>query len=190
MNRVWNDLLFIIVGSVLFVLLLIVLLINDPKEDMDKEDMLRDVIVVDAFWGTPVGDEEDRGDDVDLWVMGPADVRPVGYSNKTGTQFALLRDILGKHMTLAPVNQEQAGAGFIVPGRYTVNVHMYRHLSRSPTPVQIVVTVDGQSVYTNIVSLVFKGQETTVVNFDLDVQGVISNVGHAPRPLRDLRSSN
>ena len=188
MKMVWRDLLFNLLGSLVVIMVLILVLINDPKENETKDDEIRDRIVVDMYWGPPVGDEAHRMADVDLWVQGPADAFPVGYSNKTGTQFALLRDVLSARTTLSPVNQEQSGAQFVVPGRYTVNVHLYRIAESSiPIPVQVVVSVDGNTIYTNTVTLLFHGQEITAVNFTLDEEGVLSDVGHYQRPLRSAR---
>lgn len=186
MRLVWRDLLFNLLGSLLVVFVLVLVLINDPK-DAEQEDIVRDRLVVDLYWGPPVGKESDRDTDVDLWVTGPADVRPVGYSNRMGTQFALTRDILSRRSTLAPINHEQSGAQFIVPGQYTVNVHLFRLSDKSPLPirVQVVVYIDGKSVLTRVVDLLFNGHEVTVFNFDLDSEGVVSNVGHYQRPLRD-----
>ena len=64
--------------------------------------------------------------DVDLWVQAPGDV-PVGYSNKGGAVFNLLRDDLGRQVDLSGINYENAYSRGIVPGEYTVNVHLYRN---------------------------------------------------------------
>ena len=45
--------------------------------------------------------------DVDLWVQAPNDIA-VGYSNKGGALFNLLRDDLGKTMDLSEINHESA----------------------------------------------------------------------------------
>ena len=64
--------------------------------------------------------------DVDLWVQAPGDV-PVGYSNKGGAVFNLLRDDLGQQLDLSGLNYETAYSRGIVPGEYTVNLHLYRN---------------------------------------------------------------
>src|SRR6476469_2936813 len=53
--------------------------------------------------------------DVDLWVQAPGDV-PVGYSNKGGAVFNLLRDDLGQQLDLSGLNYESSYARGIVPG--------------------------------------------------------------------------
>jgi hypothetical protein len=46
-------------------------------------------VIVEMFW------DKATDADVDLWVQAPGDV-PVGYSNKSGAIFNLVRDDLGK----------------------------------------------------------------------------------------------
>src|SRR2546421_487736 len=46
-------------------------------------------VIVEMFWDKAIDA------DVDLWVQAPGDV-PVGYSNKSGVIFNLVRDDLGK----------------------------------------------------------------------------------------------
>lgn len=178
MNSVaWRDLLFNLLGSLLLALVLVLLLINDPQEESDSK--VRDVLIVDLYWQDPY-----RNHDVDLWVSGPADAWPVGYSHKTGTQFSLIRDITSKRMSLAPINHEQAGAQALIDGRYTVNVHLYRASNGAlPVPVTVVVSVMNKDVLSKTVELLFVGQEITVFNFTL-TDGVISNVGDFQRSLR------
>ena len=50
-------------------------------------------VIVEVRWPTELDS------DVDLWVQAPGDV-PVGYSNKGGAMFNLLRDDLGQQPTL------------------------------------------------------------------------------------------
>jgi hypothetical protein len=63
--------------------------------------------------------------DVDLWVQGPGDV-PVGYSNKGGRLFNLLRDDLGLQSDAAKINYESSFSRGIVEGEYVINVHLYK----------------------------------------------------------------
>lgn len=68
----------------------------------------------------------EQNNDVDLWVHGPGEMKPVGYSNKGGLLFNLLRDDLGHQFDILQTNFENAYTRGIVPGEYTVNVHCYR----------------------------------------------------------------
>ena len=64
--------------------------------------------------------------DVDSWREAPADV-PVGYSNKGGEVFNLLRDDLGATADLTGLNYEFTYSRGVPKGEYAVNVHLYRN---------------------------------------------------------------
>ena len=57
----------------------------------------------------------DMDADVDLWVKAPDDI-PVGYSNKGGAIFNLLRDDLGKTLDLSSINHESAYSRGVAAG--------------------------------------------------------------------------
>jgi hypothetical protein len=135
--------------------------------------------------------------DVDLWVQGPGDV-PVGYSNKGGRVFNLLRDDLGKRNDATDLNYENAYSRGIVPGDYTVNVHLYRDSDRIyPVPVTVVTSVnrpkDGhtQQLLASKVLLNREGEETTVYRFRLTAAGdlVSGSVTSLFKELRTWRPS-
>jgi hypothetical protein len=66
-------------------------------------------VMVEARWA----DELDT--DVDLWVQAPGDV-PVGYSNKSGVIFNLLRDDLGRNADPTQLNYEVSYSRGVPPG--------------------------------------------------------------------------
>ena len=74
--------------------------------------------------------------DVDLWVQAPGDV-PVGYSNKGGAIFNLLRDDLGRVGDPTNQNYEISFSRGLPPGEYTANVHLYRNPSGQPVDVTL-----------------------------------------------------
>jgi hypothetical protein len=130
--------------------------------------------------------------DVDLWVQGPGDI-PVGYSNKGGGLFNLLRDDLGQGMDVSGMNYEVAYSRGVLAGEYTVNLHLYRNpAGRLPIPARVVVSVrrDAQNTARQILvsdlDLEREGQERTVFRFRLDEAGglVADSVHNLPRPLR------
>jgi hypothetical protein len=83
--------------------------------------------------------------DVDLWVEAPGDV-PVGYSNKGGRVFDLLRDDLGMAQDMTDSNHEVAYSRGAPAGEYTVNVHIYRGVNATyPVPVKVTVSVKPDS---------------------------------------------
>jgi hypothetical protein len=147
-------------------------------------------VIVEARWP----DELDT--DVDLWVQGPGDV-PVGYSNKGGALFNLLRDDLGKRGDSTGLNYEVSYSRGLAPGEYTVNVHLYRNPARvSPVPVTIVASVkrnakdSAKQLLVSDVELTREGQELTVYRFTLSEDGglVPGSVHSVQRPLRAWRA--
>ena len=88
-------------------------------------------VMIEARWP----DEMDA--DVDLWVQAPGDV-PVGYSNKSGAIFNLLRDDLGVNVDPTKLNYEVSYSRGIPPGEYAINLHLYRNKGRvTPVPVTV-----------------------------------------------------
>jgi hypothetical protein len=133
--------------------------------------------------------------DVDLWVQAPGDI-PVGYSNKGGAIFNLLRDDLGRRADATEMNYEVSYSRGIPPGEYVVNVHLYRNSARvSPVPVTVVASVkkslaeSAKQLLSTRVALTREGQELTVFRFRLDAAGALvpGSVGSLQRPLRDWR---
>jgi hypothetical protein len=147
-------------------------------------------VIIEARW------PDDLDSDVDLWVQGPGDV-PVGYSNKGGALFNLLRDDLGKRGDATGLNYEVSYSRGIVAGEYTVNVHLYRNPSRVvPVPVTVVASVkrsakdSAKQILVSDVEIKREGQESTVYRFSLDEKGglVPGSVHSVQRPLRAWRA--
>jgi hypothetical protein len=130
--------------------------------------------------------------DIDLWVTGPGELVPVGYSNKGGVLFNLLRDDLGDRPDATPLNYENAYSRGIVAGEYIVNVHCYR-CSVVPQKVDVEISINSGDnrkgatpVATTAVELRVNGEEKTALRFRLDADGrVVPNSMNAVlRPLR------
>ena len=135
--------------------------------------------------------------DVDLWVQAPGDV-PVGYSNKGGAVFNLLRDDLGKRADVTGLNYETSYSRGILPGEYTVNLHLYRNPSKAyPVPVTVVTSVKrsadqaARQLLASKVLLVREGEELTVYRFRLSDAGALAagSVHSLDKPLRAGRKS-
>ncbi|MDX1432775.1 MAG: hypothetical protein R3286_10040 [Gammaproteobacteria bacterium] len=133
--------------------------------------------------------------DVDLWVQAPGDT-PVGYSNKDGSVFNLLRDDLGLDSDLTELNYEFSYSRGIPAGEYTVNVHLYRNGAHYfPLPVTVAVSVKGpnenstQRIVATKFSLIREGEERTAFRFELDERGrlVAGSVHDLPKELRSRR---
>jgi len=146
-------------------------------------------VIIEVRW------PDDLDTDVDLWVQAPGDV-PVGYSNKGGAIFNLLRDDLGKRADATDMNYEVSYSRGIPPGEYTVNVHLYRNVARvTPIPVTVVASVkktaqeSARQLLATKVDLTHEGQEITAFRFRLDQHGelVPGSVTNLQRPLRNWK---
>ena len=145
-------------------------------------------VVVAITW--PEGDI-----DVDLWVTGPGELNPVGYSNKGGVLFNLLRDDLGSMPDATPLNYENAYSRGLLEGEYIVNVHCYR-CPVVPQKVAVEVSAnDGAAgkgsrrIATTSLELTANGQERTALRFRLDAAGklVPDSLNSIFRPLRNAK---
>jgi hypothetical protein len=170
-----------------FVALVVMLLphLNPPGAKSADDVIPPGNVIVEVRWP----DEIDA--DIDLWVQAPGDV-PVGYSNKGGAMFNLLRDDLGRPADVTELNYETAYSRGILPGEYTVNLHLYRSPSKAlPIQATVVTSVkDGEQTTRQLLSskvrLVKEGEELTVFRFELSDDGhvVAGSVHSLFKPLR------
>lgn len=185
-GTILRDVGLLIISGLLFVLVAVISHINPPTKADDARPP--GTVMIEAFWA----DEEDI--DVDLWVQGPGD-RPVGYSNKGGTLFNLLRDDLGTMMDVSEQNYENAYSRGVAEGEYVVNLHLYRlRTGQVPVSVKVVVSVRignaaTRQIIVTDVALERVGQEVTAVRFALDNSGnlVAGSVRTTFKPLRSQR---
>lgn len=164
---------------------ILLLLVNPPTAENNAPPPGN--LIVTAVW--PAGDT-----DVDLWVTGEGEVRPVGYSNRTGKVFSLLRDDLGNKNDLTELNFENCYSRTVEPGHYVVNLHLYRGVGPIEVTVEIRVANmgggDSRALMTTKVVLHKTGQEITAVAFALDSKGSIvpGSVHNTFTPLRSARA--
>ena len=174
----------------LFVVLVTVMVANlNPKATDQKvlETKAPGDIVAHIVW--PNGDI-----DVDLWLSGPDEPVPVGYSNKGGVLWNLLRDDLGNKPDATPINYEDAFTRGVVPGEYVVNLQCWRcDKATFPMTVDVAVSMRNRSgdqpLENFVVSKVLikeDGQEKTAVRFivkpDLTVD--MDSINNTYKPLR------
>lgn len=158
-----------------------------PPAAENKDSPAPGNVIVAITW--PEGDT-----DIDMWVMGPGEMRPVGYSNKSGLLFNLLRDDLGNVPDATAFNYENAYSRGVVAGEYVVNVHCYR-CAVLPVPVDIEVSVDPSPeasrtlIATSRVELRANGAERTAVRFKLNKHGALvpDSLNSVFRPLREAK---
>lgn len=146
-------------------------------------------VIIEARW------DDKLRTDIDLWVQAPGDV-PVGYSNKSGLIFNLLRDDLGSYADPTEVNFETSYSRGIPPGEYTANIHLFRNLENIyPIWVRVVAREkkDNDSGAATLaatrVRLDREGQEITAFRFTLDDRGdlVPGSLNAVYKPLRSAR---
>jgi hypothetical protein len=171
---------------------LVLLLLPHLNPRATPNDPLRSPgnVIIELRW------PDDLDADVDLWVQAPGDV-PVGYSNKGGAVFNLLRDDLGYTADMTGLNYEFSYSRGVPAGEYTVNVHLYRNETNTyPVPVKAVVSVKnsvGESaiqILSTKLDIAHEGDELTAVRFKLDDEGqlISGSVHNLPRMLRAARS--
>lgn len=176
-----------------FAIVFMLLTVVNPKAKAEKDDTSSPpgVVSVEAIW-PPSLDA-----DIDLWVQAPGDV-PVGYSNKGGAIFNLLRDDLGNMLDLSGLNYENAYSRGVYAGRYIVNLHFYRNRAGEPVvPVKVFVSVKNETngtmkkILMSEVKMDAEGKEVTVFRFELDDKGelVKGSVDQLQTELRTYRGS-
>jgi hypothetical protein len=188
-DTVFRDVIFLALAGFIAIVLLLLPHLNPPAK-AEEEAPSPGNVIVEIRW------PDDVNTDVDLWVEAPGDV-PVGYSNKGGLVFNLLRDDLGLHADFSGLNYEVAYSRGIPAGDYTINLHLYRDLSgRLPVPVTVVVSVKAspdqaaKQILATKMTLKHEGEELTAFRFSLDEFGrlVRGSVHDLPRPLRSQKT--
>jgi len=190
-GTVFRDVIMLALAGFVAMVLLLLPHLNPPGEAAKENTQPPGNVIVEVRWP----DELDS--DVDLWVEAPGDV-PVGYSNKGGVIFNLLRDDLGKRADATGMNYEVSYSRGIPAGEYTVNVHLYRNTAGVyPIPVTVVTSVKKSSkesarqLLASHIELTREGEELTVYRFRLSEDGdlVPGSVHSLQRKLRTWRSS-
>jgi hypothetical protein len=133
--------------------------------------------------------------DVDLWVLAPGD-RPVGYSNRGGIVFDLLRDDRGNIFDNYALNYEYAFTRGVPPGEYVVNLHLFGNPEGEyPVPVTVEVSLSQETPSRTVQTLLIvdepvllkeTGEEVTVFRFRMTKDGrlVPGSVNTIPKALR------
>jgi hypothetical protein len=184
MNKtIFRDLLLILLLGFVFMIVAMIQHINPPQKE-DDTDPPGDILAEIVWQAGPI--------DVDLWVKGPNEGRAVGYSNKSGSLWNLLRDDLGLTGDITELNYEVAYSRGIVAGEYIFNLHCYMCASTF-TPVNVTLKVSLKTpmgstkiLVVRMVDLNFKGEEVTAIRFILNKHGMVlpGSMNHIFQPLR------
>ncbi|HEY7688586.1 MAG TPA: hypothetical protein VH835_07820 [Dongiaceae bacterium] len=185
-GTVFRDTIMLALAGFVSVVVLLLPHINPKAKEAEAGVTAPGNVIIEAQWA------DGLDADVDLWVRAPGD-RPVGYSNKAGKIFNLLRDDLGKPLDITNLNYEVAYTRGTPAGDYVINLHLYRALVQStPVDVRVVASVrknpssDSTPLVTTTVPLKKVGQELTAIRFKLDAKGglVPGSLNSIYKPLR------
>ena len=190
MNVSFRDMLFLLVFAYLVIGAVALAHVAKQDEQQSKGQAPPGNVIVEMFWDKAIDA------DVDLWVQAPGDV-PVGYSNKSGMIFNLVRDDLGKGGDPNSMNYEVSYGRGHWAGEYVVNAMLYRSRDKKyPVSARIKVSQQDQQgrvqqVLQSNVELAFEGQETTVFRFRLDEKGAFipDSMNRIHKTLRTAGSS-
>ena len=184
-DTVFRDVIFLALAGFVAILLLLLPHLNPPAK-AEEEAPSPGNVIVEIRWPDQINA------DVDLWVEAPGDV-PVGYSNKGGTIFNLLRDDLGHRADVTEINYEVSYSRGVPAGEYTANVHLFRFAGQTaPLPVTVVASVkngtqdSAKRLVVAKLELGHQGEEITAFRFTLDADGglVPGSVHNLQRGLR------
>lgn len=188
-GQILTDLLYLLLFGLIVILIILIFHINPPTQARENDIEQPGNMLVELRW------PDDRDVDLDLWVQGPKGP-PVGYSNKGGILFNLLRDDLGLYNDESSLNYEISTSRGLPAGDYTVNVHYYNKNS-GPDLVEAEVLVSikkdaassAKQVLKSVVKMTFQKQELTVFRFKIDEHGnVITGTVH--NQFKALRAAN
>lgn len=169
---VWLDTALLMLGGFILMTVLMLSLVNPPAKSAETVgEQAPGNVIIEAQWA----DSLDA--DVDLWVKAPGD-KPVGYSNKSGAVFNLLRDDLGQAQDITDNNYEVAYSRGLPAGEYIANVHMYRGVGVTyPVAVKVIARVkptaeeSAQELVTATIQLRHENDQVTAFRFQLDGHG-------------------
>lgn len=165
-SKSYADVFLAVAFSLAVLIALLLPLINPPQKVSEDAPNPQGNIIVELTWP----DELDV--DVDLWVRGEADMVAVGYSNKGGPLFNLLRDDLGVNDDLSRKNMEITYSRGVPDGEYIINAHLFNTKQhKGSVPIRLVVSLKendlarGSQLFAVNAELLFYGEEKTLARF-------------------------
>lgn len=185
----FTDMLFNMLLGFVFLFIIAFILINPITKKSDAPKKAEYLIVIE--W------DNDKNDDVDLWVRDPMG-NTVSFVTRAAGLLNLEKDDLGKSndavvlsdgtVKVLNINREVVTIRGIVPGVYNVQAHIYsrKGLIREEKPGTIIVKVIKVNpygeVYTGSKPYSKRGQQITMLNFKIDNNGKFLgfNLEHVP----------
>lgn len=182
-QTLYRDFLFLTMMAFVAMVIIILPYLNPPTQQDPGDITAPGNVIVQITWNK-------GNNDVDLWVWSEKEYRPIGYSNKGGFVWNLLRDDLGSPDE--DINYENSFSRGIYPGEYIVNVHCYR-CHELPVSVHVEVKVkkserkvrDLKTIAATNLTLDTR-EEATAMRFKLDKDGnlIKGSLNHIFQPLR------
>ena len=185
----FTDMLFNMLLGFVFLFIIAFILINPITKKSDAPKKAEYLIVIE--W------DNDKNDDVDLWVRDPMG-NTVSFVTRASGLLNLEKDDLGKSndavvlsdgtVKVLNINREVVTIRGIVPGVYNVQAHIYsrKGLIKEEKPGTIIVKVIKVNpygeVYTGSTPYSIRGQQITMLNFKIDNDGKFLgfNLEHVP----------
>ncbi len=135
-NTIFRDVIFLALIAFVAMLMIVIPFLADPTEQENEEIVSPGNLISEIIW------DNDLNDDIDLWLIGPGEPGPIGYSNKSGVIWNLLRDDLGAASDLSGMNYESAYSRGLESGWYRFNVHWYNsHSKVTEINVKMVISI-------------------------------------------------
>lgn len=168
-NTIFRDVVLLALITFAAMLIIVIPFLADPTEKEDLEVVAPGNLIAEIIWN------DELRDDIDLWILGPGEPGPIGYSNKSGLIWNLLRDDLGVVSDLSGMNYENAYSRGLESGWYRFNVHWYNSDSGiSEIMVKMIISIrknpedSTRQLVARDVILTLSDRETTVFYFYLD----------------------
>lgn len=160
--------------GIVFIFILLIPLINPPKNKEAEEIKIPGEMVIEMIWDNTVDI------DMDLWVKAPNEP-PVGFTNKKSLTVDLLRDDLGLVADISSLNYEHVFVRKLKEGEYIINAHSYRwNAPIDELKVEFIITIHhteekttNKEVFKRTLKFTGGGQEKTVLRFEIDQQGKV-----------------
>jgi len=171
------------------------IMMNPVEEEVSKSNTeSKAEFIVTVTW------PPEAEDDVDSYMEDPLG-NLIFFRRREDGLMHLDRDDLGRsndtiQTPLGPVevkeNREVMSIRGIVPGEYTVNVHMYRKSKAEPTEVTIKLDKMNPTVTTIAVKKVIlhvNGDEKTAFRFTIDKDGKVTKMNELEKPLTTRKNT-
>lgn len=166
-GTIFRDVIVLALLGMVAIVILLLPHIHPPKQSEKKDITAPGSLIVEVLW--PI----EYNADVDTWVIAPAPGgNPIGFSNKAGPIFNLLRDDLGNNNDITELNYENVFSRGIPDGWYVINLHLYGTKdNKFPVPVKVVISIKSngltKQVLVSDVFLTGRKEEITVFNFQI-----------------------